>query len=57
LKKQRFAAEQISAILKRGELGIPIGELIRQVGVSQQIFYLYVGSLTCSGTKPRSAHL
>lgn len=39
MKKKRFAAEQIIAILKQAELGIPIAELIRQVGVSEQTFY------------------
>ena len=39
MKKKRFAAEQIVAILKQAELGIPITELIRQVGVSEQTFY------------------
>ena len=31
MKKKRFAVEQIVAILKQAELGIPIVELIRQV--------------------------
>jgi putative transposase len=39
MKKKRFAAEQIVAILKQAELGIPITELIRQAGVSEQTFY------------------
>ena len=39
MKKKRFAKEQIVAILKQAELGIPIAELIRQVGVSEQTFY------------------
>lgn len=39
MKKKRFTAEQIVAILKQADLGIPIGELIRQVGVSEQTFY------------------
>jgi hypothetical protein len=30
MKKKRFAAEQIVAILKQAELGIPIAELIHQ---------------------------
>jgi hypothetical protein len=34
VKKKRFAVEQIVAILKQTELGIPIAELIRQVGIS-----------------------
>jgi len=39
MKKKRFSAEQIVAILKQAELGIPVGDLIRQVGVSEQTFY------------------
>jgi putative transposase len=39
MKKKRFAAEQIVAILKQAELGIPIAELISQVGISEQTFY------------------
>jgi putative transposase len=39
VKKKRFAVEQIVAILKQAELGIPIAELIRQVGISEQTFY------------------
>lgn len=39
MKKKRFHAEQIVAILKQAELGIPITELIRQVGISEQTFY------------------
>jgi putative transposase len=38
VKKRRFSAEQIVAILKQAELGIPMAELIRQVGVSEQTF-------------------
>jgi putative transposase len=36
VKKKRFSVEQIVAILKQAELGIPVAELIRQVGVSEQ---------------------
>jgi putative transposase len=39
MKKKRFTAEQIVAVLKQAELGIPIAELNRQVGVSEQTFY------------------
>ena len=39
MKKKRFSAEQIVAIWKQAELGIPVVELIRQVGVSEQTFY------------------
>jgi len=39
VKKKRFSVEQIVAILKQAELGIPVAELIRQVGISEQTFY------------------
>jgi putative transposase len=39
VKKKRFSVEQIVAIVKQAELGIPIAELIRQVGISEQTFY------------------
>lgn len=39
MKKKRFSVEQIVAILKQAELGIPVAELIRQVGVLEQTFY------------------
>jgi putative transposase len=39
VKKKRFAAEQIVAILKQAELGIPVAEPVCQVGVSEQTFY------------------
>lgn len=39
MKKKRFSAEQIAAILKQQELGMPVAELIRKVGISEQTFY------------------
>lgn len=39
MKRKRFSVEQIVAILKQAELGMPIAELIRQVGISEQTFY------------------
>jgi len=39
VKRKRFSVEQIVAILKQAELGIPVAELIRQVGISEQTFY------------------
>jgi len=39
VKRKRFSVEQIVAILKQAELGMPIAELIRQVGISEQTFY------------------
>jgi len=39
VKKKRFSVEQIVSVLKQAEVGVPIGELVRQVGISEQTFY------------------
>ena len=39
VKKKRFSVEQIVGVLKQAEVGVPIGELVRQVGISEQTFY------------------
>lgn len=38
-KKKRFSVEQIVAVLKQAELGLPVADLIRQVGIWEQTFY------------------
>ena len=39
MKKKRFSVQQIVGVLKQAEVGVPIGELVRQVGISEQTFY------------------
>jgi putative transposase len=39
MKKKRFSIEQIVTVLKQAELGMPVADLIRQVGISEQMFY------------------
>ena len=39
MKRKRFSAEQIVAILKQAELGMTVAEVVRQVGISEQTFY------------------
>ena len=39
MKKKRFSVEQITAVLKQAEAGAPVGELCRQIGISDQTFY------------------
>ncbi len=39
MKRKRFSVEQIVAIVKQAEMGLPIAELIRRVGISEQTFY------------------
>ena len=34
MKKKRFSVEQIVAVLKHAELGLPVEELIRKIGIS-----------------------
>ena len=37
--KRRFSVEQIVAVLKQAELGLPVAELTRKLGISEQTFY------------------
>ena len=39
MKGKRFSVEQIVGVLKQAEVGVPIAELIRKVGISEQTFY------------------
>lgn len=39
MKKKRFAVEQIVAVLKQADMGMPVADLIRQIGISEQTFY------------------
>ena len=39
MKQKRFNVEQIVAVLKQAEAGVPLAELIRRVGISEQTFY------------------
>jgi putative transposase len=39
VKKKRFSVEQIVGVLKQAEVGVPVRELMRQVGISEQTFY------------------
>ena len=39
MKKKRFSVEQITAVLQQVTGGIPVGDVCRQVGISEQTFY------------------
>jgi hypothetical protein len=39
VKQKRFTGEQIAAVLKQGEAGVSVCELIRRVGISEQTYY------------------
>jgi putative transposase len=39
MKRKRFSVEQIVAIVKQAEMGLPVAELIRRVGIREQTCY------------------
>jgi putative transposase len=39
MKKKRFSLEQIVGVLKQAEVGVPVIEIIRKAGISEQTFY------------------
>jgi putative transposase len=39
VKKKRFSVEQFVAVIKQAELGMPVADITRQIGISEQTFY------------------
>ncbi len=39
MKRKRFSVEQIASIIKQAEMGLPVAELVRRVGIREQTFY------------------
>ena len=39
MKKQRFSVEQITSVLQQAAGGMAVGDVCRQVGISEQTFY------------------
>jgi hypothetical protein len=37
MKRKRFSVEQIVAVLKQAELGMPVADVVRQMGLLPQI--------------------
>lgn len=44
MKRKRFPVEQIAAILKQAELGMPVNNIIRQFDISEQTFYRWISN-------------
>ncbi len=41
MKKSKFTEEQITYALKQAELGTPVAEVCRKMGISDATFYIY----------------
>ncbi|WP_370468280.1 IS3 family transposase [Parvularcula maris] len=39
MKRKRYSVEQIVAVLKQAEMGMPVADLVRQTGITEQTFY------------------
>ena len=39
MKRSKFSEQQIVGVLKQAEAGVPVKELCRKVGISDQTFY------------------
>jgi putative transposase len=39
MKKKRFSVEQMIGVLKQAQVGVPVAEVIRKAGISEQTFY------------------
>lgn len=53
MKKKRFSVEQITSVLQQVAGGVPLGDVIRQVGISEQTFYRW--KKTYGGMLPSEA--
>ena len=41
MRTSKFTPEQMAHILRQGDSGVPVVELCRQHGISEQTYYLY----------------
>ena len=42
MKRKRFSLEQIAGVLKQAEVGMPVVEVIRKAGISEQTLYRWM---------------
>lgn len=45
MKKSKFSESQIVAILKEGEAGVPVAQILRQHGISHATYYVWKSRL------------
>lgn len=41
MKKTRFTDEQIAFVFKQAELGVPVEEVCRKIGIAERTFYCW----------------
>jgi putative transposase len=54
MKRRRFSEEQIIAILKEAQAGVPVGELTRKHGIAEGTYYRWkakLGGMEVSDTR------
>jgi len=39
MRKKRFSVEQMIGVLEQAEVGVPVAEVIRKVGISERTFH------------------
>jgi len=54
VKKKRYSVEQITSELQQIAAGVPVGDVCRQIGVSEQTFYRW--NKEYGGMLPSEAH-
>ena len=56
MKKKRFSVEHITSVLQQVASGVPVGDVCRHVGISEQTFYrwkrVYGGMLSSEAREP-----
>jgi putative transposase len=55
VKRKRFSVEQIVAVLKQTELGMPVTDVTRKMGISEQAFFVAGRSSTRDGGPAEAA--
>ena len=53
MKRKRFSVEQITSVLQQATAGMAVGDICRQVGISEQTFYRW--KKTYGGMLPSEA--
>ena len=54
MKRKRYSALQIVAVLKQAEMGMPAGDLIRQTGITELTFYRWKNLWSAPGPQEQS---